>query len=92
MRIYELVVVQKPSLTDAQRKKILDMVKSLLKDMKVSIEDLGQKQLAYPIKHENSGHYSMLTVEAESATITSDFEKRLMQEEGILRHLVIRKK
>lgn len=92
MRIYELVVVQKPSLTDAQRKKILDTVKSLLKDMKVSIEDLGQKQLAYPIKHEHSGHYSMLTVETESATITPDFEKRLLQEEGILRHLVIRKK
>lgn len=91
MRTYELVLVLKSSLSDAQRKKIVDTVKSFLKDAKIkSEEEWGQKALSYPIKKEVSGFYLDFVLELE--TIPLDFEKRLLANEDILRHLLIKQK
>lgn len=92
MREYELVLVLKSSLSESQRKKILDSIKGWLKDIKVGKEDnWGLKALAYKIKRETSGFFTLLSLEAKEA-IPSDFEKRLLGKEDILRHLLIRKK
>lgn len=92
MRIYELVLIFKASLSEAQRKKLAETVKSWLKEVKIAKEeDWGQKVLAYPIKKQDSGHYLFLSIEANSG-VTSDFEKKLFVQEDILRHLLIRRK
>ena len=52
---------------------------------------MGQKPLAYTIKKELAGFYHKMQVEGEKA-IPVDFEKRLLRNESILRHLVIRVK
>lgn len=89
MRSYQVILVIKTGSEDA-RKKVVGWVKDLLKDTKVTKEeDLGSKALAYKIKHELSGHFYELTVEAE--TMPSDFERKLMENDSILRHLVLRK-
>ena len=91
MRNYQLVLVLKPSLSDAQRKKVLDGVKDALKEVKVAKEEeWGQKQLAYNIKKEAAGFYLNLMLEAKSA-FPLDFEKKLMTNEDVLRHLLLRK-
>lgn len=91
MRLYDVVLVLKSSLSEPQRKKLLETIKSWLKDVKIVKEEgMGQKVLAYPIKHEISGFYHKLHLEAE--TIPSDFEKRLFAAEEVLRHLLVRKK
>ena len=92
MRLYELVLVLKTSLGDKERKKLLDDVKSWLKDVKVTAEDeWGQKPLAYKIKREVAGFYHLLTLETEKV-VPADLEKRLMANDSILRHLLVRKK
>lgn len=92
MRLYELVLVLRTSLSDAQRKKLLETIKSWLKDMKIAKEDeWGQKTLSYKIKREVSGYYTLLTLESESS-VPLDLEKRILAQENILRHLLIRKK
>ena len=89
MRSYQVVLVVKTGSDDA-RKKVMGWVKDLLKGVKVTKEeDLGSKALAYKIKHELSGHFYELTVEAE--TIPADFEKKLLENDEILRFLVLRK-
>ncbi len=91
MRIYELVLIVRSSLSEAQRKKLLETVKGFLKSLKITKEDsLGEKALAYTIKRENSGYYYMLAVEGDS--IPLDFEKKLFEQEDVIRHLLIRKK
>ena len=91
MRYYELVLVLKTSLSETQQKKIIDSIKSLLKPVKIIKEDLlGQKPLSYPIKKEIAGVYVDWSFEMES--IPSDFEKKLLVNESVLRHLLIRKK
>jgi ribosomal protein S6 len=91
MRLYELVVVLKPSLKDADRKKMLDTIKEWLKDVKIKKEDdWGQKPLAYTIKKEAAGYYYQLVLEGES--MAKDFEQRLIRNDNILRHLLLRTK
>ena|SRR3990167_5133330 len=106
MRSYELILVTKVSLTDTLRKKLITAIKTLLKpasppaspnrgeqggDLKIVKEnEVGQKSLAYKIKRETSGFYLDFTLEGE--TVPSDFEKKLLENDNILRHLLLRKK
>jgi len=92
MRLYDLVMVSKTSLSAADRKKLVDQVKGWMGDVKIkSEEEWGQKPLAYPIKHENAGVYTKMLLEGEVA-IPADFETRLIRSESVLRHLLIRTK
>jgi small subunit ribosomal protein S6 len=96
MRTYELVLVVKPSIKEADRKKLLEQVKGWLGKIKISKEeDWGQKALAYPIKKEDSGHYYQLFLEGDSTDssgLPADFETRLIQNNDVLRHLLLRTK
>lgn len=90
MRSYELVLVLKPSLSETNRKKVLEAVKELLKDAKVIKEQsLGQKPLSYSIKKEVAGFY--FDIIFELTEIPRDFEKKLNVNDNILRHLLLRK-
>ncbi|CAN5161429.1 30S ribosomal protein S6 [soil metagenome] len=92
MRLYELVVVLRTSLSDADRKKVLDQVKTWLGDVKVAKEDdWGQKPLAYKIKKEVAGVYYKIDLETEKV-VPPDFETRLIRNDSVLRHLLLRTK
>ncbi len=91
MRKYELVVIVKPSLSEPERGKLLDTIKSWLTDAKVTKEeDLGSKALAYRIGQDLTGHYFDLHVEAQG--ISADFERRLLDNDSVLRHLLLKVK
>jgi small subunit ribosomal protein S6 len=90
MRTYELTLILRSSLKDADKKKIIEMVKKWLDTVKIKKEDdWGQKPLAYSIKHEISGQYYLLHLESENA-IPVDLEQKILANESVLRHLLIR--
>lgn len=92
MRKYEFVLVIRPNLSDTDRKKLLDTVKTWMKEVKIiSEKEMGSKALAYKIKHELMGIYYQFELEAP-AGLPTDFEKRLLANDNVLRHLVIRTK
>lgn len=91
MRIYELILVLKTSAVLAQRKKLIEVLKGWLKDFKVGKEEeKGEKSLAYKIKKETKGVY--LTISFEGEVVPMDFEKRLLEREEVLTHLLLRQK
>ena len=91
MRNYQLVLVLKASLSEVQRKKLLETIKSWLKDVKVAKEEeWGQKPLSYSIKRESSGFYLNYQLEAKDS-FPLDFEKKLVAQDDVLRHLLLRK-
>lgn len=91
MRVYELILVVKTSLTEALRKKLVLGVKTLLKDLRIIKEnEIGQKTLAYKIKREANGFYFDFILEGEN--VPADFEKKLLENDNILRHLLLRTK
>ena len=92
MRKYELTVVLRPSLKDAERKKLIETIKDWLKDFKITKEDdLGQKPLAYTIKKEDAGYYITFQFEGD-AGLEKGFEQRLIRNEDVIRHLLLRTK
>ena len=78
-------------MSDKEREKLLDTIKGWLKDFQIKEESWGQKPLAYRIKREVAGFYHKLELEGEKA-LPTDFEKKLLNSEQVLRHLVLRKK
>ena len=92
MRSYELVVVFRPSFSEAQRKKFIDTIKDWLKGLKLTKEDdWGEKILTYPIKRETKGIYHFFAFEGD-AVVPADLDKKLLANENVIRHLVVRKK
>lgn len=92
MRKYELVIVLDPNLKADQRTKLLETIKGWLDNVNVVEENAwGQRALAYPIKKERLGFFEVMRLETEEA-IPADFEKRLLTNDNILRHLLIRVK
>lgn len=90
MRNYQLVLVLKASLSEVQRKKLLETIKSWLKDVKIAnVEEWGQKPLTYSIKRETSGFYLNYQLEAKDS-FPLDFEKKLVAQDDVLRHLLLR--
>lgn len=91
MKTYELALVLNSNLTEDKRKKLLETIKGWLKEVKVAKEDVwGQKVLSYPIKREKIGFFQLLTLETDA--LPSDFEKRLIANDQVLRHLLVKKK
>ena len=89
MRKYQLVLVLKSTLSDLERKKFLESLKTWFSTLKILKEnEWGQKPLAYSIKKQVSGFYIELELEGEK--IPSDLEKKLMTSDNILRHLLLR--
>ena len=86
---YQLTLVLRSSLKEAEQKKLLEGIKTLLGKAKITEKVWGQKALAYPIKKEVSGHFLNWQVESE-VVVPSDFEKKLINNGDVLRHLLLR--
>jgi ribosomal protein S6 len=91
MRNYQLVLVLRKSLTEVNKKKLLDTIKSWLKGAKFTKEDVwGEKPLSYSIKRETSAFFVNYLFELKDETLV-DFEKKLMAHDDVLRHLLLRR-
>ena len=75
MRTYQLVLVLKTALKEADRKKFLETVKGWIKGAKFTKEEeWGEKVLAYVIKREKSGVFQNFIFETEEEI--KDLEKK----------------
>ncbi len=86
---YNLVLVLRSSLKEAESKKLIEGIKDLLGKVKITEKEWGQKALAYPIKKEVSGLYLKWDIDSETV-IPTDFEKKLINNDNVLRHLLLR--
>ena len=88
---YDLTLVLRSTLKDAEKKKLLDSIKEDFGKAKITEKEWGQKALAYPIKKEVSGLYINWKIDAEGVP-SKDLDRRLMTNDGVLRHLLLRTK
>ena len=90
---YEIMFIVKTTLEESVVKSTVESLTSIITDMKGKVEnskDMGQRELAYPIKKEISGFYYVLTVEASHEAI-AEFERLSRINANVLRHLTIRR-
>lgn len=87
--IYNLTLVLRSSLKEGDKKKTLDSVKDSFKNSKIAEKEWGQKPLSYPIKKEVSGVFVNFSIDGEDK-VPADFEKELLRNDNVLRHLFLR--
>jgi small subunit ribosomal protein S6 len=93
-RTYELALVLDPALSDEDQVGLVDEVKKMVASKGVEVvkeESWGKRKLAYPVRKANEGRYVFLYVVAEGAPPpVAEVEKRLNQNERVLRYLWVR--
>ena len=90
MRNYQFVLVLKTSLTEANRKKLVETIKGWFGGAKIAKEEeWGEKVLAYTIKRVNSGFFQNFVFELKE-DLAKDLEKKITASDNVLRHLLLR--
>ncbi len=87
---YSLTLILNSAVKESDKKKTIDNIKSFFEKAKITEKIWGQKPLAYPIKKEVSGYF--VSYEIETDGLPNDFEKKLISNDDILRHLLLRSK
>ena len=89
---YELMAVINPKAdTEATAKKVEKFIEDA-KAQNVKVEKLGRKELAYPIKKQKEADYFLFYFDAEGEGIRGIANKIRLEQEAVLRYLVIKAK
>lgn len=93
MRNYEVNFIVDPVLSGDEIKATAEVYKSLLKDGGcniVHVDEMGLKQLRYPINKRSSGVYYCVEFSYESGDIIPNLELALRRDERIMRFLTVK--
>lgn len=94
MRIYELVFIADPRVSDDDVAQLTTDVKALIESGGGAVareESWGRRKLAYPINKISEGKYTLLYITAEPGhNPLPEVELRLKQNDKILRYLTVR--
>ena len=92
MPYYESVYIARPDITAAQVEALTESVSAIIADgggKVAQTEYWGLKSLAYRIKKNRKGHYTMMALDAPSLAV-KEFERNLRLNEDVLRLMTIR--
>ena len=92
-RLYELGFIVDPRQSDDEVQAITDKYKGMVEASGAEIKYVdywGKRRLAYPIRKFTEGKYVFVYVSADDRVPWPDIERLLMQDEKVLRHLVVR--
>ena len=91
-RTYKLTMIVSPAVKADQRSPVVDSLKRIVEKAKGSIDivdEIGLRDLAYPIRSERTGWYASLTVSLPASAIRG-IDELIRRDEKILRHLLTR--
>ncbi|MCL4126964.1 UNVERIFIED_CONTAM: hypothetical protein GTU68_044923 [Idotea baltica] len=92
MALYEHIVVTRPDVSPAQVEAANEELATFLRDKGAKVgkvEYWGLRNLAYPIKKQRKGHYSLLNVDGPSEAIL-ELERRHRISDDIMRYMTVR--
>ncbi len=91
-RKYEIGFIVNPEATDEEVKKIADTMAGIIEKADGTVESIdewGRKRLAYPIQKHDEGIYTFINTSVKG-TAFIEIERRLKQNEKVLRFIVLR--
>ena len=92
MRLYDIVVLVTPELSDEDAAKVAADYRKILADGGGSIvkdDPWGRRRLAYPILRKREAYYHHFQVSAEPALV-AETERRMRLSDQVLRHIAVR--
>lgn len=92
MNKYEALFIVNPSVEDSGIKELIQKFSDLINSNgKVeSVEEIGKKKLAYPVKKNPEGFYVLINFESEGAVI-AELERNFRITDEVIKFIVIRK-
>lgn len=92
MRLYDIVVLVTPELSEDDTQKVAADFRKILTDGGAEIvkdEPWGRRRLAFPIARKREAYYQYFQVSAEPA-IVAEVERRMRLSDQVIRHLAVR--
>ena len=92
MRLYDIVVLVTPDLSDEDASKLAGEYKKILTDGGATVvkeEPWGRRRLAFPSGRKREAHYVYWQVDAPPAAV-AEAERRMGLSDQVLRHLAVR--
>ncbi len=92
MRLYDIVVLVTPDLSEEDALKVSADYRKILTDGGAELvkdEPWGRRRLAFPIQRKRDAYYHHFQVKAEPALV-AETERRLRLSDQVLRHLAVR--
>ena len=91
-RTYEVMYIVDPDVASDKVAKLNEAVGKLVEKeggMVVKMEDIGRREMAYPINKKNEGHYVLFEIEGTGQEI-AELERRMRVNDMIVRYLTVR--
>ena len=92
MALYESVIIGRQDLTPAQFETLLEKFITVIQSFKGQIkkrENWGIRNLAYKIKKNRKGHYTLLNIDGPPEAI-QEYERLMRLDEDVIRFLTIK--
>jgi small subunit ribosomal protein S6 len=89
---YEGVFILKPNMEEEETKSQVERITSIIEDNngKVDkVDEWGQRRLAYEIKKNKEGYYTIINFQAET-DLVKELDRTSKINENIIRHMIIR--
>ncbi|HMS08007.1 MAG TPA: 30S ribosomal protein S6 [Pyrinomonadaceae bacterium] len=91
-RTYEVMYIVDPDVASDKVAKLNEAVGKLVEKeggTVVKMEDIGRREMAYPINKKNEGHYVLFEIEGTGQEI-AELERRMRVNDMIVRYLTVR--
>jgi small subunit ribosomal protein S6 len=90
---YEVLIMLDPELAEDRQQEVVDRIRKQVVEgggVWETHAPWGRRRLAYEIQHKNEGVYHLITF-AASAEVLSEVSRLLKIDDGVLRHLAVRR-
>ena len=92
MALYEHIFIARQDISSQQVDGLVDLIAAVIEENNGKIsktEYWGLKSLAYRVKKNRKGHYTLMNIEAEHEAI-AEMERRISLNDDIIRHMTLR--
>jgi len=92
LRHYETMFITKPTLSDDEKAQIVENIKKAIEENGgevVAIDNIGVRELAYPINKFERGHYYIVYYKAPANAVL-ELERQMRYNEDLLRFMTVK--
>jgi small subunit ribosomal protein S6 len=86
------MIITKPTLTDEEKEKIIENIKNVITQFDgevVAVDNIGVRELAYPIQKFERGHYYIIYYKATPQAVI-ELERQMRYNEDLLRFMTVK--
>ena len=91
-RTYEVMFIIDPEVNEDDVTRLGGTLQQIITDQGGTVtktENMGRRQLAYPINRKNEGHYMLLEVDGSGREI-AELERRMRVNDQVIRYITVR--